>query len=162
MNGGTIENNITEYTYGNEVVLPTPEKEDYNFIGWYAKPDFTGSKIVKIAATETGDKTYYAKWAVVPKVTIGEISGNSVPISLIAPDASESVQIVGVLYDGELVKEIKTSPVSALEAETELEQTLDFTNNIDDYTLKIFIWNSLDDMTPLIDAPAIREKVNNN
>lgn len=162
LNGGTIENNITEYTYGNEVVLPTPEKEDYNFIGWYAKPDFTGSKIVKIAATETGDKTYYAKWAVVPKVTIGEISGNSVPISLIAPDASESVQIVGVLYDGELVKEVKASPVNALEAETELEQILDFTNNIDDYTLKIFIWNSLDDMTPLIDAPAIREKVNNN
>ncbi len=162
LNGGTIENNITEYTYGNEVVLPTPEKEDYNFIGWYAKPDFTGSKIVKIAATETGDKTYYAKWAVVPKVTIGEIRGNSVPISLIAPDASESVQIVGVLYDGELVKEVKASPVNALEAETELEQILDFTNNIDDYTLKIFIWNSLDDMTPLIDAPAIREKVNNN
>lgn len=162
LNGGTIENNITEYTYGNEVVLPTPEKEEYNFIGWYAKPDFTGSKIVKVAATETGDKTYYAKWAVVPKVTIGEISGNSVPISLIAPDASESVQIVGVLYDGELVKEVKASPVNALEAETELEQTLDFANNVDDYTLKIFIWNSLDDMVPLIDAPAIREKVNNN
>ena len=63
-NGGTIadENNFKEYTYGMGLTLPTPAKTGYTFDGWYEQSDFSGSKVTSISTTDTGAKTYYAKW----------------------------------------------------------------------------------------------------
>ena len=63
---GTIanESNYTKYEYGKGLTLPTPTKTGYTFGGWYAESDFSGSAVTAISATDTGNKTYYAKWTV--------------------------------------------------------------------------------------------------
>lgn len=65
--GGTIASGkeVTGYTYGTGAVLPTADditREGYRFDGWYADSSFSGSPVAEIAATETGNKTFYAKW----------------------------------------------------------------------------------------------------
>ena len=63
-NSGTIanESNYTSYTYGTGLTLPTPTRTGYTFGGWYTSQNFAGTKVTSISATETGNKTYYAKW----------------------------------------------------------------------------------------------------
>ena len=58
-NGGVLANesdNITNYTHGTVVTLPTPTKVGYKFEGWYE------NKVTMITADSEGDKVYYAKW----------------------------------------------------------------------------------------------------
>ena len=65
LNGGTINSgNVTDYTYGQGATLPTDvTKAGYTFKGWYEDKNFTGSPVTAISDTETGEKTFYAKWA---------------------------------------------------------------------------------------------------
>ena len=61
--GGTINGAYpTTYTEGTVTVLPTNvTKPGYTFLGWFTA--YTGGVQVKqIEATETGDKTFYARW----------------------------------------------------------------------------------------------------
>ena len=78
-NGGTINaGNVTEYTEGEVVQLPTNvTKSGYVFGGWYENSSFTGSAVSAIPANATGDKTYYAKWLAVYTVTL-ETNGGTV------------------------------------------------------------------------------------
>ena len=79
-NGGTIASGkeVTGYTYGTGAVLPAAEditREGYRFDGWYADSSFSGSPITEIAAAETGNKTFYAKWTrnttpIIPSSTV--------------------------------------------------------------------------------------------
>lgn len=65
-NGGTISSgDVTSYTYGVGTVLPTADNMAYTghtFNGWYEDSSFSGSPVTAISATDTGDKTFYAKW----------------------------------------------------------------------------------------------------
>ena len=66
-NGGTIApgKEVTGYTYGTGAVLPTADditREGYRFDGWYADSSFSGLPVREITATDTGNKTFYAKW----------------------------------------------------------------------------------------------------
>lgn len=158
LNDGVVETNVTSYTYGTEVTLPIPEKEGYIFCGWYDNEQFTGTAVTSISNTDTGDKTYYAKWKVIPKLTIGEINGVNVPVSVVTAEDFEGMQIIGVLYDGETVKEIKTATLTDIKADIKQSDTLVFENNAADYKLKVFAWESLDKMIPLIEQPEVREK----
>ena len=77
--GGTIASGkeVTGYTYGTGAVLPTANditRDGYRFDGWYADSSFSGSPITEISATETGNKTFYAKWT---KNTTPIIPGNN-------------------------------------------------------------------------------------
>lgn len=77
--GGTIASGkeVTGYTYGTGAVLPTANdmtREGYRFDGWYADSSFSGSPITEISATETGNKTFYAKWT---KNTTSIVPGNN-------------------------------------------------------------------------------------
>ena len=79
-NGGTIASGkeVTGYTYGTGAVLPAAEditREGYRFDGWYADSSFSGSPITEIAAAETGNKTFYAKWT---RNTTPIIPGNTI------------------------------------------------------------------------------------
>lgn len=78
--GGTIASGkeVTSYTYGTGAVLPTANditREGYRFDGWYADSSFSSSPITEISATETGNKTFYAKWT---RNTTPIISGNTI------------------------------------------------------------------------------------
>ena len=78
--GGTIASGkeVTGYTYGTGAVLPTTNditRKGYRFDGWYADSSFSGSPVTEITGTDTGNKTFYAKWT---RNTIPIISGNTI------------------------------------------------------------------------------------
>ena len=78
--GGTIASGkeVTGYTYGTGAVLPTADditREGYRFDGWYADSNFSGSPVTEITGTDTGNKTFYAKWT---RNTTPIISGNTI------------------------------------------------------------------------------------
>lgn len=78
--GGTIASGkeVTGYTYGTGAVLPTTNditREGYRFDGWYADSNFSGSPVTEITSTNTGNKTFYAKWT---RNTTPIISGNTI------------------------------------------------------------------------------------
>lgn len=83
--GGVNNNNITEYIYGEGVVLPSASdmtKEGYTFGGWYTSDDFSGSSITNIDATDRGNKTYYAKWNVNQYTITFDTNGGSAVSSI--------------------------------------------------------------------------------
>ena len=63
-NGGTIgSGNVTGYTYGVGATLPTDvTRTGYTFDGWYDNAAFSGTAVTSISGTDSGNKTYYAKW----------------------------------------------------------------------------------------------------
>ena len=78
--GGTIASGkeVTGYTYGTGAVLPTANditREGYRFDGWYTDSSFSGSPVTEITGTDTGNKTFYAKWT---RNTTPIISGNTI------------------------------------------------------------------------------------
>ena len=78
--GGTIASGkeVTGYTYGTGAVLPTTNditREGYRFDGWYTDSSFSGSPVTEITGTDTGNKTFYAKWT---RNTTPIISGNTI------------------------------------------------------------------------------------
>lgn len=62
-NGGELEEKSVKIRYGNKYQLPTPERDNYNFDGWYtAKTD--GNRInSKSIFDENSVKTLYAHWS---------------------------------------------------------------------------------------------------
>ena len=66
-NGGTIApgKEINRYTGGTSLILPGAgdiTRGGYTFAGWYEDSGFSGSPVTEISRTDTGDKTFYAKW----------------------------------------------------------------------------------------------------
>ena len=66
-NGGKIADgkDVTNYTCGTGAALPGAggiTREGYTFEGWYEDSGFFGSPVTEISSTDTGDKTFYAKW----------------------------------------------------------------------------------------------------
>ncbi|MBR2651213.1 MAG: InlB B-repeat-containing protein [Clostridia bacterium] len=70
-NGGTPIPNGS-YTIESEYKLSTnTEKHGYDFGGWYDNPDLEGEAVESIAKGSCGNKTYYAKWDIIPcKITL--------------------------------------------------------------------------------------------
>lgn len=69
LNGGTQQVSptpATGYTVDDAAItLPTPTREGYDFMGWYANSDLsTGGVQTTIAAGSTGNKEYWAKWQI--------------------------------------------------------------------------------------------------
>ena len=66
-NGGKIADgkDVTNYTCGTGAALPGAgdiTRGGYTFEGWYEDSGFSGSPVTEISSTDTGDKTFYAKW----------------------------------------------------------------------------------------------------
>ena len=85
-NEGTIADgkNVTGYVRGTSAALPTAAditREGYLFKGWYETADFSGSPVTAITATDTGDKTFYAKWAEAYTVTAYGLYGGVMGIT---------------------------------------------------------------------------------
>lgn len=64
LNDGSIVSgsNISSYTFGEGAILPELARSGYTFAGWYESDLFDGNKVTEISKTDTGNKTYYAKW----------------------------------------------------------------------------------------------------
>ena len=168
-NGSTLSgDDVTSYTYGTAVTLPTATKAGYTFGGWYTTEIYAGSAVTSITATDTENKVYYAKWTSDnPVVEINSVStdGKSANVDFVT---TENAVLVGVLYDGDVVKEVKTADIRLAEsaaasstyymAKTQYQTAINFANDVNDYTLKVFMWNSLDGMKPIVNTPAVRVK----
>ncbi len=64
LNGGTNPNNIeTTYTIKDEVILPTPTREGFRFLGWYTESTFE-NRVDTIVKGTTENKIFYARWGV--------------------------------------------------------------------------------------------------
>ena len=86
LNEGTIADgkNVTGYVRGTGAALPTANevtREGYLFKGWYEADDFSGSPVTAITATDTGNKTFYAKWAQAYTVTAYGLYGGAMGIT---------------------------------------------------------------------------------
>lgn len=91
--GGSLVDGITTYTYGDNIVLPTPTKENYVFEGWLNVD--TNSKINTISPTSSGNLYLEATWKA-PEI--------EVIITLVNPDDTpylQNEQPVSVVYDVE-------------------------------------------------------------
>ncbi len=58
-----------EVAEGEEVPLPTPEREGFEFEGWYPDSSLTGDPVQSPVVAES-DATYYAKWSPLPAITL--------------------------------------------------------------------------------------------
>ena len=88
--GGTINGEYpTTYTKGTVTVLPTDvTKDGYTFLGWFTAYS-GGVQVKQIEATETGEKTFYARWQKTvlppPPITPGTPSAPVTPARPAAP-----------------------------------------------------------------------------
>lgn len=131
-NGGTMDSDLSSYTFGKGAVLPTDiTRTGYTFAGWYTNEDFTGSPVTEISADESGDKTFYAKWNEI-KYTVNVISeledGTSFNATLSGGgkygyDASVTVTAADMLgydfkgwYEEDGTSPVSTSPSYTLDA----------------------------------------------
>ena len=55
------------YVHGQELAMPVPSQEGYEFCGWYDNAGYTGTPYTKIGAAEYGDKTCYGYFKDVQK-----------------------------------------------------------------------------------------------
>ena len=62
LNGGTIENAITEYNIETDVEFKEPSKKHYVFDGWYLYEDFSGQRVGNTGLGCYWDINVYAKW----------------------------------------------------------------------------------------------------
>ncbi|MDE7453683.1 MAG: InlB B-repeat-containing protein [Clostridia bacterium] len=75
LDGGELATNLTSYTYGKGATLPTPEKDGYRFDGWFTQANGGGTKVESITKTDTGDKTFYAKWTLTAAIDVKASGG---------------------------------------------------------------------------------------
>jgi uncharacterized repeat protein (TIGR02543 family) len=99
-NGTQASGAITTYTIETSTFnLPIPTRTNYAFVGWYDNSSFTGNRITQILKGSYGNKTYYAKWALIqtfywtntnstsnglPYYLHNLVESNGVPINLYA------------------------------------------------------------------------------
>ena len=81
LNGGKVYKDGQEVTLPTSIksayTIPTPEREGYNFLGWYDTNDTSGNKLTRLTAGYDG--TIYAIWeAAVPTDVKWVLNGGSV------------------------------------------------------------------------------------
>lgn len=85
LNGGTNPAGApTGYTFGVGATLPVPTYQGYTFKGWYDNKELTGTAKTAVSATDTGNKTFWAKWE---KTSTGPATGDNIPSSLLTAAA---------------------------------------------------------------------------
>ncbi len=82
-NGGTIAagKEIKSYIGGTTATLPGAgdiTREGYTFEGWYTDSSFSGSPVTEITSSDTGDKTFYAKWSANTYIVKLETNGGKI------------------------------------------------------------------------------------
>lgn len=74
LNGGTLEEPVTEYNSADSFKLPIPTREGYTFEGWYRTKDLRGS-ITMIYEGQTGDLTVFAAWKAISYPVTYDLKG---------------------------------------------------------------------------------------
>jgi uncharacterized repeat protein (TIGR02543 family) len=118
--GGTLPGTLQgKYSpYDGDVLLatsPVVSKKGATFAGWYESNNYSGSKLVKIAAGSTGSKILYAKWGYEMNTTTKTISANGA--SLIVQKEGSATRIYfdedqdGVADEDEVILDDNGNPI---------------------------------------------------
>ncbi|MCR3905901.1 MAG: InlB B-repeat-containing protein [Tenericutes bacterium] len=77
LNDGVLEvENPSSYTiHSNTIVLGEPNKDYYEFIGWYDNELFIGEPIIEISAGSTGNYKLYAKFEIIHYIITYDLDG---------------------------------------------------------------------------------------
>ena len=101
---------VTDDTF----TLPTPVREGYVFLGWYASDDLSGLGVTQIPAGSIGDKQFYAAWQEERTVTFDSLSAKGyrakltgdntyqVKLPAVTTMTADDIQVTG-LYEGAAV-----------------------------------------------------------
>lgn len=83
--GGTAISSV-KVEKGANYELPVPEKDGYEFEGWYSSDDFSGDAVTTVKVN--GDVKYYAKWAQLFTVSLDANGGTVSQTSLVLKDGA--------------------------------------------------------------------------
>ena len=76
LDGGDLPLNFPDsFKLNEEVTLPVPTRDGYEFIGWYLTEDFNGEIVTKINEKTAKDITLYAKWEKIEEHTHEYVDG---------------------------------------------------------------------------------------
>lgn len=123
-NGGA-EISVMDAEAGENITLPIPEREGYEFEGWYTNAEFTGEPVETILAESSA--TYYAKWAQLYTITL-DLQGGSLSTTTVSLKAGgniykavaelaptkEAAQFGAWLYNGAELAKNATMPESGI------------------------------------------------
>ena len=105
-NDGTINSgNVTSYTYGVGATLPTDvTRTGHTFLGWFDG----NTKVTAISTTDTGAKTYLARW---------EANDSPVAVYAIVDGVTEAQPITTVVpkYDAKVLPELNKLTAATLD-----------------------------------------------
>ena len=112
LNDGSLENAPEKYEEGKELVLPTPSRDGYTFLGWTASEEGT-VYVTKVEATDTTDLVFYAQWKEIPAgpkvLMVGE--GQEFATFALAMEAAsngDTIRLVAGSYEGAVVSKTVT------------------------------------------------------
>lgn len=89
-NGGDYVETITQ-DFGTELILPTPARTGYSFIGWYK--DAVLSQAVDFTTVQASNMVLYAQWEIITYTIIYELDGG------IDPNNPGTYQIITPTFD---------------------------------------------------------------
>ena len=81
LDGGTLsKDSVTSYHSQEEITLPTPTKEGYDFAGWTGEGITTPNKNVTIPTGTTGPRSYIANWTKKQQASTTTVKNDTVPV----------------------------------------------------------------------------------
>ena len=139
--------NVNLYTYGGIIiddstssdvyVLPVPQKENYNFEGWYYNTSLMGNKVTELSLNDNNE-TLYAKY--IPTIEYINQLINDIPSELTVFDISLIKEIKGLYNQLPYSDKVKVQNYSkVLEADSiipDLEKALRVYNLIEEISLQ--------------------------
>lgn len=168
LNGGTVNSgNVTSYTYGTAVTLPTDvTRDNYTFDGWYDNSECIGEAVTEISVTDAGDKTYYAKWnknivsevlKVIDdfkdKMTIEKITDETGELIVVTPKNNEilsNLTLYYAIYNADKSLKCVTTLIGNVNETGRIRISLDKPQLETGESYKLMLWT--DDYVPVIEA----------
>lgn len=144
---GLSNPNPTSYTYGETVTLQSPpSRTGYTFDGWYADYNCVSDPVTEISATDTGNKTLYARWLVNQYTVTFDANADGVTVT---PDSKivryeyqygtlPTLTRIGYTFDGWYTSQTGGEKVTAsTKVQITADQTLCAHWSINSYTITL-------------------------
>lgn len=122
--GGTLESKIQSYLEGEELTLPIPTRDNYEFKGWYLNSEYTGEKIETITKDTKGDLELYAKWAKISTISYDPRGGKLSEDAQTSYVEGESIQLPTPTRENDTFvgwydnKELSGNPITEISDDT--------------------------------------------
>ena len=98
------EDSYKTYVHGQELAMPVPSQEGYEFCGWYDNAGYTGTAYTKIGAAECGDKICYGYFKDVQKPELAAAVESNVSPNTKGWYSTDQIRIVLSYTDNKTVK----------------------------------------------------------